>query len=214
MSLPNNDYHNEHMDGEGNLESEPKRRQNFGKPWREQTLIEDNPIRLSEEVVESMIPDLDTLQSSLWILYHQYHKHHWLVEGPQFMQLHKFLEAHYVEVHDDLDALAERMTALGGIPTSDPVNQSRLSVIAHEPEGTYRIRQSLTHDRAAEGKLSETIRASITRANQLQDYGTENLLKHVLFRSEDRAHHLDHFLGEDTLEIGLTATEDDVMSDD
>jgi DNA-binding ferritin-like protein len=213
MSLPNNDYHNEHMDGEGNLESEPKRRQNFGKPWREQTLIEDNPIRLSEEVVESMIPDLDVLQSSFWVLYHQYHKHHWLVEGPQFMQLHKFLESHYEEVHDDLDAVAERMTALGGIPTSDPVNQARLSCIRHEPEGTYRIRPSLEHDRTAEGLLSEFMRNAIRKAEGVGDFGTEKLLKHVLFRSEDRAHHLDHFLGEDTLEIGLTVRESDLLTD-
>ncbi len=213
MSLPNHDYHNEHMDGDGHLRSEKKRRQTFGKPWREQTLIEDNPIRLDEKAVESMLPDLDALQASFWVMYHQYHKHHWLVEGPQFLQLHKFLEEHYIEVHDDLDALAERMTALGGIPTSDPVNQARLSVIEHEPEGTYRIRPSLEHDRTAEGIVSESIRGSITKANKVKDYGTEKLLKHILFRSEDRAHHLDHFLGEDTLEIGLTVKEKDLVAE-
>ncbi len=207
-------YHNVHMgDGNGSLESEKRRRgkDHFGKPWREQTLIEDNPIGLGDEAVQSMIPDLDELQASFWVLYHQYHKHHWLVEGPQFMDLHVFLESHYKEVHSHLDALAERMTALGGIPTSDPVNQARLSHIQHEPEGTYRIRTSLEHDRAAEGDVAVSLRQSIKKALDAGDYGTKTLLEHILLKTEDRAHHLDHYLGEDTLEIGLTAKESDVM---
>lgn len=208
------EYKNVHMNGgDGSLETEKRRRRSdhFGKPWREQSLIEDNPIGLEDDTVVTMIPDLDELQSSFWVLYHQYHKHHWLVEGPQFMDLHKFLERHYIEVHEHLDALAERMTALGGIPTSDPVNQARLSHIQHEPEGTYRIRQSLLHDRYAERDIAVALRDSISKAFEQEDYGTKTLLEHILVKTEDRAHHLDHYLGEDTLEIGLTAKESDVM---
>lgn len=206
-------YHNVHMTGEGSLETEARRRRrdHFGKPWREQTEIEENPIGLGDEAVASLIPDLDRLQASFWVLYHQYHKHHWLVEGPQFMDLHRFLEAHYEEVHLHLDALAERMTALGGIPTSDPVNQARLSYIQHEPEGTYRIRPMLLHDRYAERDIAVVLRQSIRKAEEQGDYGTERLLKNILFKTEDRAHHLDHYLGEDTLEIGLTVKESDLM---
>lgn len=211
------EYHNVHMEGgNGSLESEKRRRRSdhFGKPWREQTLIEGNPIGLGEEATESLIPSLDELQASFWVLYHQYHKHHWLVEGPQFMDLHKFLEAHYEQVHAHLDALAERMTALGGIPTSDPVNQSRLSHIQHEPEGTYRIRQSLRHDRAAERDIAVALRGCVAKADELGDYGTKSLLEKILVATEDRAHHLDHYLGEDSLEIGLTAKESDVIEQD
>lgn len=208
------EYRNVHMEGgNGSLESEKKRRRgdHFGKPWREQKEIEDNPIGLRGDAAESMLADLDELQSSFWVLYHQYHKHHWLVEGPQFMELHRFLEAHYEEVHRHLDALAERMTALGGIPTSDPVNQARLAHIQHEPEGTYRIRPALLHDRYAERDITIGLRASLQKASELGDFGTRKLLEGILLRTEERAHHLDHYLGEDSLEIGLTAKASDVM---
>lgn len=198
-------YENEHMHEAPPTEED--RREAFGKPWRPQQMIEDNPIGLDEEVVEQIIPKLDEIQSTMWVMYHQYHKHHWLVEGPQFRDLHLFLEEHYEEVHKYVDRIAERMTALGGIPTSDPVNQAKLSHVTHEPEGTFRIRHMLQHDIGAENTLSKLVRSTVELAQNLGDHGTKRELEKVLTASEDRAHHLDHFLGEDTLELGLTATD-------
>ena len=38
-------------------------------------------------------------------------------------------------------------------------------------------------------------------------HGAERLLAQVLGRVEERAHHLGHFLGEDSLDLGLNVTE-------
>lgn len=176
-----------------------------GTPWRPQQMIEDNPVGLSEEATEELIPKLDEIQCTLWTMYHQYHKHHWLVEGPQFRDLHHFLEENYDEVHKYLDRVAERVTALGGIPTCSPKAQAELSHVDHEPEGTYRLRSMLEHDLAAEQTLAKQLREAINLAISHGDHGTKRELQKVLTKSEDRAHHLDHFLGEDTLELGLTA---------
>jgi hypothetical protein len=46
----------------------------------------------------------------------------------------------------------------------------------------------------------------------LGDHGTKRELEKVLTKAEDRAHHLDHYLGEDTLEVGLTTDESDVQT--
>ena len=176
-----------------------------GEPWRPQQMIEENPVGLNEEATEELIPKLDEIQCTLWTLYHQYHKHHWLVEGPQFHDLHAFFEENYVEVHKYVDRVAERITALGGIPTSSPAQQAELSHVEHEPEGTYRLRDMLKHDLAGERTLCGQLREAISRAQDLGDPGTERTLKKVLMKAEDRAHHIDHLLGEDTLELGLTA---------
>jgi len=173
-----------------------------GEPWRPQQMIEENPVGLDQDVAEQLIPKLDEIQCTLWTMYHQYQKHHWLVEGPQFNDLHLFLEKNYEEVHKYLDRLAERITALGGIPTSAPDAQAELSHVEHEPEGTYRVRQMLQHDLTAEQTLSTILRDTIEQAQELGDPGTERELKKALTKAEDRAHHLDHFLGEDSLEIG------------
>lgn len=178
-----------------------------GDPWRPQQMIEENPVGLDEEAVEQLIPKLDEIQCTLWTLYHQYHKHHWLVEGPQFRDLHLFFEENYEEVHKYVDRIAERITALGGIPTSSPTEQAELSHVAHEPEGTYRLRAMLEHDLEAERILSVLVRETIDVAVEYGDHGTKRELEKVLTKSEDRAHHIDHLLGADTLEFGLTADE-------
>lgn len=203
------EYHNTHMNG-AQTPSEEDRRAVYGTPWRSQEMIEDNPIGLDDEVVRQLLPKLDEIQSTMWTIYHQYQKHHWLVEGPQFRDLHHFLEENYEEVHKYIDRISERMTALGGIPTSSPVNQATLSHVEHEPEGTFRVRAMLQHDLDAEGTLVRAIRDAIELALDLGDHGTKRELEKALTRAEDRAHHLDHYLGEDTLEIGLTASEGDV----
>jgi len=172
------------------------------KPWRPKDTIEDNPIGLSKAVVSKLIPELDKHVGSLFVLFHQYQKHHWLVEGPQFHDVHVFLQKHYEEVHENVDALAERITAIGGIPTSNPVEQAKIAYITHEPEGTFHLRDMLELDRKYEGTIAVELRKTIKLASDLGDYGTEELLKEVLLEAEDRAHHLDHFLAPDSLEIG------------
>lgn len=176
-----------------------------GEPWRPQQMIEDNPVGLSQEAAETLIPKLDEIQCTLWTLYHQYHKHHWLVEGPQFRDLHLFFEEHYTEVHKYVDRVAERLTALGGIPTCAPAQQAELSHVEHEPEGTYRLRSMLQHDLDAERTLAELLRETIDLALEHRDHGTKRELQKVLTKVENRAHHIDHLLGDDSLELGLTA---------
>jgi starvation-inducible DNA-binding protein len=179
-----------------------------GQPFRAYGTIEDNPIGLPRELVAKLIPELDKHVASLFVLFHQYQKHHWLVEGPQFMDLHKFLQKNYEEVHESVDQIAERITALGGIPTSNPVEQAKIAYVQHEPEGTFRIRDMLERDRAHEGEIAQKMRATVKLAGY-DDPGTEQMMKRILFKVEDRAHHLDHFLGSDTLEMGVTAAAPD-----
>jgi DNA-binding ferritin-like protein len=181
------------------------RKTDHGEPWRPQQMIEDNPIGLDEEATEDLIPKLDEIQCTLWTLYHQYHKHHWLVEGPQFPDLHDFFQQNYMEVHKYVDRIAERVTALGGIPTSSPAKQAEFSHIEHEPEGTYRLRSMLEHDLDGERTLTMIVREAIDVALEHGDHGTKRELEKVLTKAEDRAHHIDHLLGEDTLELGLTS---------
>lgn len=176
-------------------------------PWRPAHEIEDNPIKLPKSAAMKILPELDAHLASFFVLFHQYQKHHWLVEGPQFRDIHHFLEEGYNEIHKQLDALAERMTALGGVPTSAPDAQVKLAYIEHETEGIFRIRDMLARDRVHEGEIAARLRDTIKLCTSQEDFGTETLLKGILLRVEDRAHHLDHFLGEDSLGLALVEAE-------
>ncbi|MEN0019890.1 MAG: DNA starvation/stationary phase protection protein [Planctomycetota bacterium] len=176
------------------------------QPWRSPDEIEDNPVGLPREAAEEIAGELDRHLGTLFTLFHQYQKHHWLVEGPQFRDLHHFFEASYTEVHKQLDAIAERITAIGAVPTCSPSGQEALAYVEHEPEGIFRVTDMLERDREAEKTIAVELRKTIRLCTSNEDFATETLLKGILLQVEDRAHHVDHFLGEDSLTLALSTT--------
>ncbi|MFA5506201.1 MAG: DNA starvation/stationary phase protection protein [Vulcanimicrobiota bacterium] len=178
---------------------ELQKKHSFGKPERKAGSFEENPIGLSNKVAKEIGVQLDRHQASLFVLFHQYQKHHWLVEGPQWRDLHLYLEEAYNQIHADLDVLAERLTVLGGVPSSGPAALLKAAYIEHEPEGKYSIRASLENSMAAEKIIAGALRTTIGQASKAGDYGTEHLLKVTLEHTEDRAHHLEHYLAGDKL---------------
>ncbi|NNU85244.1 DNA starvation/stationary phase protection protein [Geobacillus sp. BMUD] len=61
--------------------------------------------------------DLVNKQIANWtVLYVKLHNYHWYVTGPQFFTLHEKFEQLYNEAATHIDALAERLLALGGKP--------------------------------------------------------------------------------------------------
>lgn len=178
---------------------------------RNQKEYEGNTIGLSKETALAMANELDRHLASFITLYQQYHKHHWLVEGPQFRDLHLFFENNYTEIHEQYDAIAERLTIMGVAPTCHPANVYKLSYIEHEPEGVFRIRESLKNDMEAEKTIIIELRKSIKKAFELDDFGTKNLLEGILYKTEDRAHHIEHFLGEDTIFVPDMATKEELV---
>ncbi len=173
------------------------------KKLREKNEYDGNPVGLPKETCRTIADELDRHLSTYLYLYQQYHKHHWLVEGPQFRDLHLFFEEHYNQVHEHYDAIAERLTVLGYAPTCHPVNMEKLSYIEFEEEGVFHIRDMLKKDMEDEKNIAIELRKSIHTALDLSDFATKKLLEGVLEAAEERAHHIEHFLGEDSLVVGL-----------
>ncbi|WP_018479393.1 Dps family protein [Pontibacter roseus] len=178
---------------------------------REKSEYEGNPVGLSKNTATAIATELDRHLSSFITLYNQYHKHHWMVEGPQFRDLHLFFEEHYTQIHEQYDAIAERLTVMGYCPTCHPAQQLELSYIQHEEEGVFRIREMLQKDMEDEKTIAVELRKSIKVALQHDDFATKSLLEGILLQTEDRCHHIEHFLGEDSLSIGLIARPEDIM---
>ncbi len=173
-------------------------------PMRAPDWNEENPIGLPHEQAIGLAGELDRHQASMFVMFHQYQKHHWVVEGPQFRDLHLYLEDSYNQIHKDLDAIAERLTVLGALPTASPIALAKQAYVAHEPEGYFPIRTMLRNDLKMERTICTMLRNTIGRAQEIGDYGTATLLKSVLMNAEERAHHLDHYLAEDGLRSGLS----------
>lgn len=153
------------------------------------------PQEKAEEITEALQADL----AATYVLYHQLKKHHWIVEGAEFRDLHLFLGDAAADAEEAADHLAERIQALGGVPMSGGAALEEHASIDHEGQDVYGIRTSLENDMQQYGEVIESLREHIQLANNLGDYGTEELLREILEESEEHAHHIEHYLEDDTL---------------
>ncbi|MEM7512385.1 MAG: DNA starvation/stationary phase protection protein [Bacteroidota bacterium] len=176
----------------------------INEPLQPKEAYQGNSVGLDQAVAEKMGNALDRHLASMLVLYQQYHKHHWVVEGPQFRDLHLFFEEHYNQLHGIYDQVAERLTVLGVIPTCHPTKVVELSYVEHEAEGVFSVREMIQNDLEAEKKIAIELRKTFKEAIEHGDIATSYLVQEVTFKTEDRAQHLQHFLEDDTLEEEFT----------
>ena len=73
-------------------------------------------IGLSEEQRQGVVDMLNKDLADSYLLIIKTKKYHWDVVGPQFRTLHELWEEHYTAISLNIDAIAERIRALGGYP--------------------------------------------------------------------------------------------------
>lgn len=158
-------------------------------------------LRIPADKAEQIIDALTTDLASTYVLYHQLKKHHWIVEGAEFRDLHLFLGEAAEDAEEAADVLAERIQALGGVPLSGGANYEEHATITPENGDAYDIRTSLENDMEMYGDIIESLREHIQLASNLGDYTTEEELREILRTTEEHAHHIEHYLEDDTLVI-------------
>ena len=82
---------------------------------------------------------LNEILADSMVLYALYKKHHWLVAGPTFYQLHLLFDKHAEEQNEIIDVLAERVQSLGGIAVGDPRHAAELTTIPRPPDGAEEV---------------------------------------------------------------------------
>ncbi|MFC4437494.1 MULTISPECIES: DNA starvation/stationary phase protection protein DpsA [Natrialbaceae] len=161
--------------------------------------VEENELRLEQDKAEQIVDALNTELANAYVLYHQLKKHHWVVEGAEFLPLHEFFEEAYENVEEAADIIAERAQALGGVPVSGPANQQERATVEFEGEDVYDIRTMMQNDLEMYGEIIASLRDSIELADNLGDYATAEILREILVTTEEDAHHFEHYLEDDTL---------------
>ncbi|WP_255166970.1 DNA starvation/stationary phase protection protein DpsA [Natrononativus amylolyticus] len=161
--------------------------------------VEENRLRIEREKAEQIVDALNSELSNSYVLYHQLKKHHWVVEGAEFRDLHIFFEEAYEHVEEGADIIAERAQALGGVPVSGPSNLEDRATVEFEGEDVYDIRTMMDNDLEMYGDIIESMRGSIELADNLGDYATAEILREILVTVEEDAHHFEHYLEDETL---------------
>ena len=96
------------------------------------------------------------------VLYAMYKKHHWLVAGPTFYQLHLLFDKHAEEQTELIDLLAERVQSLGGIAVGDPRHAAELTTIPRPPDGAEEVAAMIDRTLAAH----ETVIGKVRKGDQ------------------------------------------------
>ena len=143
------------------------------------------PIALSAEAREESCQLLNVILSDTMILYAMYKKHHWLVAGPTFYQLHLLFDKHAEEQLELIDLVAERVQTLGGIAVGDPRHAAELTTIERPHNGAEEVAPMIHRLLNAHETIIEKVRDAIDKTETSEDWGSNDLLmSDVLRRNE------------------------------
>ncbi len=165
--------------------------------------VYDNPVLLERNVTAPICEGLNIALASFQALYLQYQKHHFVVEGAEFYQLHQFFNESYEEVQGHAHDIGERLDGLGGVPAASFTTLAQLCCWTPEMDGVFSCREMVEHDLAAEQALIQLIRRQAAQAESLGDRATRYMYEQMLLKTEERAYHLAHFLAHDSLTLGF-----------
>ena len=159
------------------------------------------PIALSAEARGQSAQILNGILADTTILYALYKKHHWLVAGPTFYQLHLLFDKHAEEQLELIDLIAERIQSLGGIAVGDPRHAAELTTIPRPPDGAEEVPVMISRLLDAHETIIEKVRKGLDATEKNKDLGTNDLLMgDVLRRHELQV----WFVAEHLVDVPLT----------
>jgi starvation-inducible DNA-binding protein len=141
------------------------------------------PIALSAEARLYACQRLNQLLADTQILYALYKKHHWLMRGATFYQLHLLLDKHADEQLALVDKLAERVQTLGGIAVSDPRHVAELTTVPRPPDGCEEVPAMLSRLLEAHEMILSDAHDAAGRVAALGDDGTNDLMVSDVIRT-------------------------------
>ncbi|MEV0623420.1 DNA starvation/stationary phase protection protein [Nonomuraea sp. NPDC050404] len=141
------------------------------------------PLALSDQARTYACERLNQVLADTQILYALYKKHHWLMRGPTFYQLHLLLDKHAGEQLELVDMIAERIQTLGGIAVGDPRHVAEITVVPRPPNGAEEVPAMISRLIEAHETILITAHDAASRAQELGDDGTNDLLVSDVIRT-------------------------------
>ncbi len=143
------------------------------------------PVALAAEARMESCRILNEILADTMILYALYKKHHWLVAGPTFYQLHLLFDKHADEQLEIVDLIAERVQSLGGIAVGDPRHAAELTTIDRPPNGAEDVPAMIHRLLDAHEAVLEKVRSGIEKTEKSSDWGSNDLLMSDVLRRHE-----------------------------
>ncbi|MEU8317325.1 DNA starvation/stationary phase protection protein [Nonomuraea sp. NPDC048881] len=173
--------------------AKPTRSKPDSQPWlhvngveiQEYGTVRMFPLGLSRDAREYSCQRLNQILADTQILYSLYKKHHWLMRGPTFYQLHLLLDKHASEQIALVDEMAERVQTLGGVAVGDPRHVAEITVIPRPPNGCEEVPAMLSRLIEAHETILVAAHDAAARAQEMGDDGTNDLLVSDVIRTNE-----------------------------
>jgi starvation-inducible DNA-binding protein len=143
------------------------------------------PIALEADARIESCRLLNEILADSQVLYALYKKHHWLVAGPTFYQLHLLFDKHAEEQNEIVDLVAERVQSLGGIAVGDPRHAAELTTIPRPPDGAEGVAVMIDRTLRAHETIIEKVRAGIKTTEESEDWGSNDILMSDVLRRHE-----------------------------
>ena len=161
------------------------------QPWLHQRGVEIQafgtvrqfPVALSQETRLYSCQRLNQILSDSQILVALYKKHHWLMRGATFYQLHLLLDKHAGEQLVLIDAIAERVQTLGGVAVGDPRHVAEITRVPRAPDGCEEVPAMLSRLLEAHELILTDAHDAAARAADQGDDGTNDLIVSQVIRT-------------------------------
>ncbi|MGW2407933.1 Dps family protein [Streptomyces sp. NPDC001739] len=157
-----------------------------GEVIQEFGTVKQFPVALSYEARMYSCQRLNKVLADTQILYGLYKKHHWLMRGATFYQLHLVLDKHAGEQLEIIDTLAERVQSLGGVAVGDPRHVVEITSIPRPPDGVEEVPAMLSRLLEAHETILVDAHDAAARTAEYGDDGTVDLLVSQVIRSGER----------------------------
>ena len=132
-------------------------------------------IGMTVEQRQEIATHLARLLADSYPLYLKTHSFHWNVTGPQFSSLHLMFEQQYTELAVAVDAIAERIRALG-IPAPGSYAEFAKLTSVEEANGGERAEEMVRQLVIGQETLARTARQAFPSADAAHDEPSADLL--------------------------------------
>jgi len=145
-------------------------------------------IGLSDQERKGVVDILNVLLADEYVLYTNTRNYHWNVVGPQFHDLHKFLESQYEELNEVVDEVAERVRALGGTALGSLTEFLRLTRLKEHPGQSVEVSEMVKNLLMSHEAIIQSLRVDLDgSAEKFHDIGTSDFLTGLMEQHEKMA---------------------------
>lgn len=143
------------------------------------------PVGLSYDARMLSCERLNQILCDSQILYALYKKHHWLMRGATFYQLHLLLDKHADKQLKLIDKTAERIQSLGGIAVGDPRHVAEITRIPRAPNGCEEVPAMLSRLLEAHEMILVDSHDAAAKTAKMGDDGTNDLIVSDIIRTNE-----------------------------